>query len=424
MNNPAFQDLNATQYEDLYHVDDAPVADLRVKALSRMGWWVVIFALTGVLAGALIVLPDTIQTPFVLKSEVTEDIYRFPSAVYVERVHVHNGQKVKAGDTILEISAPDIAALTAELASAQANLKSFDQFKSVATKNERQIIEVNIQRIREEIALKKSQLAIAEQKWVSESQKLAHEAQEMKRLFVVNQELYKNGDVSKNELNQHETNALRAKNAQEIAYQSYLENRNLLQRDIASKELEISGLGKQIAKNSNDHLLEGDRLKGSYSSVQQRLKGTYGVFETTADNHLLLKAKHNGTVSFVFEGDKEVAPSTILLKMIYEDAPLYAYTQVNSSQIGKVKVGQEVVMKLDAYPVYEWGGATGSVSEVSLTPNEKGMFNVRVQMEGLQKLRGRLNIGMQGKANIVTDERTIFGYLFRKFQKTTSALVE
>ena len=424
MNNTAFQDLQATQYEDLYHVDDAPVADLRIKALSRMGWWAVIFALTGVLAGALIILPDTIQTPFVLKSEVTEDIYRFPSAVYVERVHVHNGQKVKAGDTILEISAPDIAALTADLTSAQANLKSFEQFKAVATQNERQIIEVNIQRIREEIALKKSQLAIAEQKWVSESQKLAHEAQETKRLFVVNQELYKNGDVSKNELNQHETNALRSKNAQEIAYQSYLENRNLLQRDIASKELEITGLEKQIAKNSNDHLLEGDRLKGSYSSVQQRLKGTYGVFETTADNHLLLKAKHNGTVSFVFEGDKEVAPSTILLKMIYEDAPLYAYTQVNSSQIGKVKVGQEVVMKLDAYPVYEWGGATGMVSEVSLTPNEKGMFNVRVQVEDLQKLRGRLNIGMLGKANIVTDERTIFGYLFRKFQKTTSELVE
>ncbi|WP_028522720.1 HlyD family secretion protein [Runella limosa] len=424
MNNPAFQDLQATQYEDLYHVDDAPVADLRVKALSRMGWWVVIFALTGVLAGALIILPDTIQTPFVLKSEVTEDIYRFPSAVYVERIHVRSGQKVKAGDVILEISAPDIAALTAELTSAQANLKSFEQFKSVATQNERQIIEVNIQRIREEIALKKSQLAIAEQKWASDFQKLVHEAQEMKRLFVVNQELYKNGDVSKNELNQHETNALRAKNAQEIAYQSYLENRNLLQRDIASKELEISGLEKQISKNNNDHLLEGDRLKGSFSTAQQRLKGTYGTFEMTSDNHLLLKAKHNGTVSFVFEGDKEVAPSTILLKMIYEEAPLYAYAQVNSSQIGKVKVGQEVVMKLDAYPVYEWGGATGSVSEVSLTPDEKGMFNVRVQVEDLQKLRGRLNIGMLGKANIVTDERTIFGYLFRKFQKTTSELVE
>ena len=81
-------------------------------------------------------------------------------------------------------------------------------------------------------------------------------------------------------------------------------------------------------------------------------------------------------------------------------------------------------MKLDTYPVYEWGGATGIVSEVSLTPNEKGMFNVRVQVEDLQKLRGRLNIGMQGKTNIVTDERTIFGYLFRKFQKTTSELVE
>ena len=420
----AIQELQPTQYEDLYHIDDAPIADLRIKALSRMGWWAVLLTVAGAVAGFLIVLPDSIQTTFVLKSEITEDIYRFPSAVYVERVHVRSGQKVKEGETILEISAPDIAALTSELVSAQSNLNSFKQFKTISSQNERQIIEVNMQRIREEIALKKSQLAIAEQKWVSESNRLTFEAQENKRIFGLNQDLFKNGDISKNDLNQLETNAIRAQNAYEIAYQEYLENRNMLNREIATRELEINGLQKQISKSSNDHLLEGDRLKGSFTSARQRLEGTYGTFEITSSNHLLLKAKHNGTVSFVFEGDKEVSPGTILLKMIYEEAPLYAHAQVNSSQIGKVQSGQPVVMKMDAYPVYEWGSVSGKVSEVSLTPDEKGLFNVRVRLVDQQKLQNRLKIGMQGKSNIIADERTIYGYLFRKFKKVASEMTE
>lgn len=420
----AIQELQPTQYEDLYHIDDAPIADLRIKALSRMGWLAVLLTVAGAVAGFLIVLPDSIQTTFVLKSEITEDIYRFPSAVYVERVHVRSGQKVKEGETILEISAPDIAALTSELVSAQSNLNSFKQFKTISSQNERQIIEVNMQRIREEIALKKSQLAIAEQKWASESNRLTFEAQENKRIFGLNQDLFKNGDISKNDLNQLETNAIRAQNAYEIAYQEYLENRNMLNREISTKELEINGMQKQIAKSSNDHLLEGDRLKGSFTSARQRLEGTYGTFEITSNNHLLLKAKHNGTVSFVFEGDKEVSPGTILLKMIYEEAPLYAHAQVNSSQIGKVQAGQPVVMKLDAYPVYEWGAVSGKVSEVSLTPDEKGLFNVRVRLVDQQKLQNRLKIGMQGKSNIIADERTIYGYLFRKFKKVASEMTE
>ncbi len=420
----AIQELQPTQYEDLYHIDDAPIADLRIKALSRMGWWAVLLTVAGAVAGFIIVLPDSIQTTFVLKSEITEDIYRFPSAVYVERVHVRSGQKVKEGETILEISAPDIAALTSELVSAQSNLNSFKQFKTISSQNERQIIEVNMQRIREEIALKKSQLAIAEQKWASESNRLTFEAQENKRIFGLNQDLFKNGDISKNDLNQLETNAIRAQNAYEIAYQEYLENRNMLNREIATKELEINGIQKQISKSSNDHLLEGDRLKGSFTSARQRLEGTYGTFEITPNNHLLLKAKHNGTVSFVFEGDKEVSPGTILLKMIYEEAPLYAHAQVNSSQIGKVQAGQPVVMKMDAYPVYEWGAVSGKVSEVSLTPDEKGLFNVRVQLVDQQKLQNRLKIGMQGKSNIIADERTIYGYLFRKFKKVASEMTE
>lgn len=422
--NPLLEELNETQYEALYHVDDAPIADLRQKAISRLGWWAVLLAVAGFVAGYLVVLPDSIQTNFVLKSEITEDIYRFPTAVYVEKVLVQNGQKINAGDPILEISAPDIATLAAELNSAQRSVSSFEEFKNASFASERTIVETNIKRINEEIALKKSQLSILGNKWASEAAKLQFDAQEAKRLFAQNQAFYKGGDISRNELNQFEASAIRAQNAYDVAYQNYLENRNLLNREISSRQLEINGLEKQISKTTNDHLLEGNRLQGAVAAAQSRLAGMYGSYEITPDNHLLLKAKRNSTVSFLFEGDKEVPPSTILLKMIYEDAPLYAHAQVNSSQIGKVKAGQQVALKLDAYPVYEWGAVQGKVTAVSLTPDEKGLFNLRVQITDAQNVGKLLKIGMLGKANVIADERNIYGYLFRKFKKTISEWVE
>jgi multidrug efflux pump subunit AcrA (membrane-fusion protein) len=422
--NPLLEELNETQYEDLYHVDDAPIADLRQKAISRLGWWAVLLAVAGFVAGYLVVLPDSIQTNFMLKSEITEDIYRFPTAVYVEKVLVQNGQKINAGDPILEISAPDIAALAAELNSAQRGVSSFEEFKNASFTSERTIVETNIKRINEEIALKKSQLSILGNKWASEAAKLQFDAQEARRLFAQNQAFYKGGDISRNELNQFEASAIRAQNAYDVAYQNYLENRNLLNREISSRHLEINGLEKQISKTTNDHLLEGNRLQGAVAAAQGRLAGVYGTYEITPDNHLLLKAKRNSTVSFLFEGDKEVPPSTILLKMIYEDAPLYAHAQVNSSQIGKVKAGQRVALKLDAYPVYEWGAVQGKVTAVSLTPDEKGLFNLRVQITDAKNVGKLLKIGMLGKANVIADERNIYGYLFRKFKKTISEWVE
>ncbi|MEZ4903389.1 MAG: hypothetical protein R2822_17315 [Spirosomataceae bacterium] len=235
-------------------------------------------------------------------------IFIVSTAVYVERVHVRSGQKIKAGDAILETSAPDIAALASELVSAQNNLSSFQQYKTLSSQSERQIIEVNIARIQEEIALKQSQLNVAEQKWASESKKLTFETQETKRVFELNQGFYKNGDISKNELNQLETTAIRAQNAYDIAYQNYIESRNLLNREIATRTLEINGLQKQITKSSNDHLLEGDRIKGSFASARQRLEAIYGTYEITSNNHLLLKAKHDGTISFCLRATKKYCP--------------------------------------------------------------------------------------------------------------------
>ncbi|MDO1448788.1 HlyD family efflux transporter periplasmic adaptor subunit [Rhodocytophaga aerolata] len=417
-------DLSEKQYEELYHVDDAPIADVRQKALSRMGWWAVFLAITGAIAGCLVKFPDMIQIPFVVKSQVSEEIYRFPSSVYIEKILVKSGQVVEAGTPVLEISAPDIAALVNQYTLAQAKLNSFQNHKRLSSENEQTILQINIEKVKEDIRLKDVQKEGLEKKWAGEKVKLQYEVEEARRIYEANEQIYKTGDISKNDLHGLKANLLRAEQGYTTAYQNYLTERSSLQQAIVSGKLEVNSLEKQIAKTSNDLNLEAEQLQSSLASITKQIEGTFGAFEITTTHHLLLKAQKSGKVSFVFEGEKEAVPGTILLKLIVKDAPLYAYVQVNSSQIGKVKKGQPVVMKLDAYPVYEWGSVKGIVEEVSLTPDEKGMFNLRVQITNYNRLQQLVRIGMQGNGNIIFNERTLFGYIFIKFQKAASDLTE
>jgi multidrug resistance efflux pump len=421
---PILEDLQEKQYVDLYHVDDAPIADLRSKALSRMGWWAVTLAVAGALAGLVITFPDMIGVAFVLKSEVSEEIYRFPSVVYVEGMHVQNGQRITAGTPLVTLSSPDVAALVNAYTTAQDQLRQFGQYKTASSQREQEMLRLNIRKIGEDISLKKSQLAALDRQWASQSVQLDYDARETRRIFEANQEIFRTGDLSRNELNRLEAAALQARHAYQSAYRQYQTDKSALGKSIAAQRLEISSLEKQIDRTRNELSLDGEQLKSTLRAVHQRIEGTYGAFQITDSHQLRLLARRGGTVSFVFEGEKETPAGAILVKIMHTDAPLYAHAQVTSSQIGKVKPGQPVVLKLDAYPVYEWGSVQGQVRSVSLTPDEKGRFNVRIRVTDPRKLKGLVRLGMQGQGNIILADHTLYGYVFRQFAKAASELSE
>jgi multidrug resistance efflux pump len=364
-----------------------------------------------------------IQIPLVIRSQAAEEIYRFPSSVYIEKVLVKNGQQVEAGTPILEISAPDIAALVNQYTQAKEQLEIFEKHKRASSASEQSMLQLNKEKINEDMQLTIVEKDVLEKKWKGEKVKLQYEVAEAKRIYTANEQIYQTGDISKNELHGLKANLLRAEQAYSAAYQNYLAERSRLQKQLVSLQLEMQGTEKQMAKGQSELSLEEGQLRSALSSITQQIEGTYGPFEIT-NNHLMLRTKKSGKVSFVFEGDKEAPAGSILLKQLVKDAPLYAYVQVNSSQIGKVKAGQPVVMKLDAYPVYEWGSVAGIVEEVSLTPDEKGMFNLRVQITDYNRLHQLVRIGMQGSGNIIFNERSLFGYTFTKFQKVASDLTE
>ena len=61
---------------------------------------------------------------------------------------------------------------------------------------------------------------------------------------------------------------------------------------------------------------------------------------------------------------------------------------------------------------------------MSLTPDEKGDYPVRVEITNPGKLKGRLQIGMNGELSIPVEEKSFFGYIFEKVRKGYHAMTE
>jgi len=99
---------------------------------------------------------------------------------------------------------------------------------------------------------------------------------------------------------------------------------------------------------------------------------------------------------------------------------LYGSASIPPEQIGFVKEGDPVILKVATFPHYEWGAVEGRIQTISLTPDGKGDYPVRVEITNDGKLRGRLRVGMNGDLSIPVEEKSFFGYVFEKARKATT----
>ena len=90
---------------------------------------------------------------------------------------------------------------------------------------------------------------------------------------------------------------------------------------------------------------------------------------------------------------------------------------------GKVKIGQEVIIKLDDYPYTEYGSIKGKVASISLTSNPVNTINgsmetylVNVSLpEGLKTNYGSIlnfKFEMKGVGEIITNDRKLLERFF------------
>lgn len=142
-----------------------------------------------------------------------------------------------------------------------------------------------------------------------------------------------------------------------------------------------------------------------------------------------LKAPHDGVVKDVATHTigTVVAPGTILLSLVPMDEPLMAEVMVKNDDVGFVRQGQAVKLKLAAYPFQKYGMVEGKVTHIgadasdappnnggqpALPPTSyKAIVTLERQQLDVQGQRFTLTPGMQVVAEIHQGERTVLEYL-------------
>lgn len=168
------------------------------------------------------------------------------------------------------------------------------------------------------------------------------------------------------------------------------------------------------------------KLRQDWDKQQHR----YSLLELTAPQSGIVKdlATHTpGTV---------VAPGTILLTLVPQDEKLQAEVWVSNLDVGFVQPGQEVKVKLAAFPFQKYGMLDGVVQQVSADATDSRDVNgaklnpvgeplqyralVELKTDYLPHGNRKLSLtpGMQVNAEINLGNRTVLEYLLSPIQKT------
>lgn len=163
------------------------------------------------------------------------------------------------------------------------------------------------------------------------------------------------------------------------------------------------------------------------------------AFNDLLDNIKMWEQKYvfiaplNGRVQFLrfWYSDQFVQPGDEMFTIVPKQDKIIGQCILPAHGAGKVKIGQEVIIKLDNYPYREFGSIKGKVSNISLTTNilktkeQNSINNYLVMVEMPNQLK--TNYGSQlefkfelkGVAEIVTEQRRLGSRLFDNLKQST-----
>jgi HlyD family secretion protein len=102
---------------------------------------------------------------------------------------------------------------------------------------------------------------------------------------------------------------------------------------------------------------------------------------------------------------------------------------VPSQEVGDLRVGMPVRLKLDAYDYQRYGTISGTVCYIApdsgvTEAQPKACYLVRIALEGDEigrdEIHGRVKLGMSGQADIVTERQCLLSIFMRKIHRTIS----
>lgn len=137
----------------------------------------------------------------------------------------------------------------------------------------------------------------------------------------------------------------------------------------------------------------------------------------------VLSSKINGQVSFLnfWSKNQTVNEGDLVFTVIPNDnSSFVAKLKTPAQNLGKVKIGQRVNIKLQNYPDYEFGVLNGNVDNISEVTNKDGFYIIDVLLPNKLITTYNKTIDfkqeMRGSAEIITEDLRLLERLFYQFK--------
>jgi membrane fusion protein len=323
--------------------------------------------------------------------------------------HVHEGQKVRKGDILFELSS-DRSSLA--LGSTETEIRN-----ELLSRQQSLILE------------RTNTLNIGVQQQKDLRERLNRVEQEQLHLASETEATQKKLAIAEHILDRYRqlrtadlisTLELEEKEANPLEQQKALEE---LERSQVALESERKDLQSQLDRIPLLGQVQVAGLERSISEIEGELS------EHEVRRRAVVRAPADGTVSAILDKDGiAVQPNTALATLVAAPATLQAHLYAPSRTLGFVKTGQKVVVRYQAYPSEKFGQQQGTVAQVSgvaLSPEEyslrtdrnveEPMYEIIVTLpEQTIMLNGQthaLQAGMAVDADILLQRRRLIDWL-------------
>jgi multidrug efflux pump subunit AcrA (membrane-fusion protein) len=189
-------------------------------------------------------------------------------------------------------------------------------------------------------------------------------------------------------------------------------NSSLISNESSKHEKE-----KEIAQLENDIAQQ----KGIFVQAINTLKAQIDDWK----NKYLLIAPVQGKVSFVefLQENSQLKPNQTICYINPENTSYYARVFIPQNNFGKIKVGEQVLLKLNAYPYREFGIIKAKLDFVSSIPTDSGFIAKVILPNGLvtnYKKQLQYTEGLSAQAEIITVDQQLSDRLFNELRAVFS----
>jgi membrane fusion protein len=380
---------------------------VRGLALLLIGLFVVALVLA-----AVIRLPETVASPFVLVPERGTDPVRASRGGVVTKVAFRGAEPVAQGDTLFLIQSAPFGDRSTELGALEEELSG----ARVKIENARR--EFESQRRADEAEQSRLSARVAELEQITSFRRRQHAL--TKELLAQYEELLANGFSSRAEsiVRELEANRVAADLAQaQLELAEAKASTEKLRHEMAMRAIRQEELERSARESSAKAEIRAATLRAEVGT-----KGPSALEVAAPCSGVVLRSRVKAAGAVVAEGD-------LLGEIACSGETLEAELEVPPSGAGRLEAGQAVKLLYDAFPYQRYGVRFGKLRWVSpgaIRESDRTVFRALVDLdEDAIPVDGRprpLLAGMGGSARVVIGRRSLLAYAFEPIRRLRESL--